>query len=273
MRFDAKIYMYSRVSNDRTFCVYFFPRKILPCVFISPVLNSTMTALCVYQFWKNNLPSALISYCVIIRYSRVHTSYCQPRIKVCLPSLYRDAVIGWAEWALVSIHRGNWQIMSTTFLLARPPGFENLTISLLYLQFTLYTSVSTSVGTELGKGGCNCPLILHIDNRQSITYWWLFLTAQTHPPFSPPNFLDLPTSLVLRFKNVRESLGTFLFGVIYVLWIFDRLKKSCQVNQCLSARPAGGAITISRINCGNPFPNCVIIWNMYHFSEILYLTK
>ena len=30
-----------------------------------------MTALCVYQFWENTLPCALISYCGIIRYSVV----------------------------------------------------------------------------------------------------------------------------------------------------------------------------------------------------------
>ena len=33
----------------------------------------------------------------------------------------------------------------------------------------------------------------------------------------PFKFLDLPPSLVLRFENVRESLGKFLFGVIHVL--------------------------------------------------------
>ena len=33
------ICMYSGVSDNHTLCVYLFPRKILPCVFISPVLN------------------------------------------------------------------------------------------------------------------------------------------------------------------------------------------------------------------------------------------
>ena len=43
---------YSRVSNNHTLCYYLFQRKILPCAFISPVLNSTMTALCVYLFFE-----------------------------------------------------------------------------------------------------------------------------------------------------------------------------------------------------------------------------
>ena len=59
---------YAGSSNNPTLSVYFFPRKILPHAFISPVLDSTMTALCVYQFWENTLPCALISYGTIIRY-------------------------------------------------------------------------------------------------------------------------------------------------------------------------------------------------------------
>ena len=64
---------YSGVSNNHTLCFYLFPRKILPCAFISPLLNSTMDALCVYCFWKNTLPCVLIPYSGIIRYSRVLT--------------------------------------------------------------------------------------------------------------------------------------------------------------------------------------------------------
>ena len=64
---------YSGVSNNHTLCVYLFPRKILPCAFISPLLNSTMDTLCVYCFSKNILPCAPIPYCAIIRYSRVTT--------------------------------------------------------------------------------------------------------------------------------------------------------------------------------------------------------
>ena len=36
---------YSGVSNNHTLCFYLFPRKILPCAFISPLLNSTMRLL------------------------------------------------------------------------------------------------------------------------------------------------------------------------------------------------------------------------------------
>ena len=53
---------------------------------------------------------------------------------------------GWTGWALVYPEFGvsinpiptgeGWQIMLTTLMLAPPPGFENLTTSLLYLQFT-----------------------------------------------------------------------------------------------------------------------------------------
>ena len=67
----SSISMYSGVSNNHTMCVYLFPQKILPCAFIRPLLNSTMTALCVYCFWKNTWSCALIPYCAIIRYSTV----------------------------------------------------------------------------------------------------------------------------------------------------------------------------------------------------------
>ena len=45
----------SEVSNNHTLSVYLFPRKILPFVFISPLLNSTMAALCIYLFLENSL--------------------------------------------------------------------------------------------------------------------------------------------------------------------------------------------------------------------------
>ena len=34
--------LYFGVSNNLTLCVYLFPRKILPCAFISPVVNSNV---------------------------------------------------------------------------------------------------------------------------------------------------------------------------------------------------------------------------------------
>ena len=63
--------LYSEVSNNHTLSVYLFPRKILPFVFISLFLNSTMAALCIYLVLENSLPFALFPYCTIIRYSRI----------------------------------------------------------------------------------------------------------------------------------------------------------------------------------------------------------
>ena len=70
---SAHLHTYSGVSNNHTLCIYSFPRKILPCAFISPLLNTTMIALCFYLFLENNLSRELIPYCAIIRYSRVLT--------------------------------------------------------------------------------------------------------------------------------------------------------------------------------------------------------
>jgi hypothetical protein len=58
---------YSGLCNNHTLCVYLFPRKILPCAFISPGMNSTMAALCIYLLLEKTLPLTLIPYCGIIR--------------------------------------------------------------------------------------------------------------------------------------------------------------------------------------------------------------
>ena len=41
---------YFGVSSNHSLCVYLFSSQILPCAFISTVMNSTMTAPCVYLF-------------------------------------------------------------------------------------------------------------------------------------------------------------------------------------------------------------------------------
>ena len=51
---------YSGVSNNRTLCVYLFPRKILPCALISPVLISRYYESPVRLFiLENTLPLCL----------------------------------------------------------------------------------------------------------------------------------------------------------------------------------------------------------------------
>ena len=65
------------------------------------------------------------------------------------------------------------------------------------------------------SGVSNAPAPLFFAHIEPTIYYVLMIVPQA--PLSPPNFLDLSKSLVLRFENVRESLGKFLFGVIHVL--------------------------------------------------------
>ena len=88
-------------------------------------------------------------------------------IKVCLPSLYRDAVSGWTGWAVVypkfevSINpiptAGGGRLCPPRYCLHHPPDLKPNDIPALSTIYINTSTVSTAGGT--GKGGVGVALV------------------------------------------------------------------------------------------------------------------